>query len=244
MGGFGYDQVMKLPPVVTIVALAAMLSGSHTFARGEGGGHMGGGERLGGDERISETDDDRIQRDGDDVQFESKDGDSGHVDVNREGDGDSDVNMGYDGKTGSATIDRDANGVTTVHATGSDGRSYDAAIVGPDGFRSGYIWRDGAYVPVDIQPLLTYSVPYGVFAGWSIVNQPEFIEYPCYATYPVETAVEVQLTALGYYEGPIDGLLASVSSAISAYQQANNLEVTGTLSSNLLEALKIPISQD
>jgi len=226
---------------------------------------MGGGEgRMEGEGDR----DDSIQRDDNDVTFDGRDGNSGNVDVNREGDGNTDVDFGYDGKSGSAQVDREGDGqttinatgldgksgsadinrygdgVTTVSGTGPDGRSYDAAVVGPDGFRSGYIWRGGAYVPVDIQPLMNYEVPFGTFAGWNIVNQESFIEYPCYASYPVETAVQVQLTGLGFYEGPIDGLLTSVAAAISSYQQANNLEVTGTISPSLLEALSIDVSQD
>ncbi len=258
---------MKIPLLTALAAtlLVSLAAAPSALARGEGGGHMGGGERMEGDR---EGRDDSIQRDDNNVTFEGRDGNSGNVDVNREGDGNTDVDFGYDGKSGSAQVDREGDGqttinatgfdgksssadinhygdgVTTVSGTGPDGRSYDAAVVGPDGFRSGYIWRGGAYVPVDIQPLVNYEVPFGTFAGWNIVNQPTFIEYPCYATYPVETAVQVQLTSLGFYEGPIDGLLTSVAAAISSYQQANNLEVTGTISPSLLDALSIDVSQD
>lgn len=230
-----------------------------------------GGERMGddrGDGEDREDREDRIQRDDNNVTFEGRDGNSGNVDVNREGDGNTDVDFGYDGKSGSAQVNRDgdgqttidatglngksgsadinhyADGVTTVNASGADGRSYDAAVVGPQGFRSGYIWRDNAYVPVNIQPLINYEVPFGSFVGWNIVTQPAYIAYPCYPTYPIETAVEVQLTNLGFYEGQIDGLLPSVAAAISAYQQANDLEVTGTISADLLDALNIEVSQD
>lgn len=259
----------SLLAALVVTLLISISSAPSALARGGGGGHMGGGGGEGRMESDGDGDrDDSIQRDGDNVTFDGRDGNSGNVDVNREGDGNTDVDFGYDGKSGSAQVDREGDGqttinatgldgksgsadinrygdgVTTVSGTGPDGRSDDAVVVGPDGFRSGYIWRGGAYVPVNIQPLMNYEVPFGTFAGWNIVNQQAFIQYPCYATYPVETAVQVQLAGLGFYEGPIDGLLSSATAAISSYQQANNLEVTGTISPNLLEALGIDVSQD
>lgn len=120
-----------------------------------------------------------------------------------------------------------------------NGRNYDPAAVGPDGFRAGYVWRDGAYAAVNCEPGAAYVAPYGDFAGWSVMTQPAFVNYPVYATYPVETAVQVALQNLGLYSAPIDGLAASCAAAIEQYQTNNNLPVTGTITPDLLTALGI-----
>lgn len=143
---------------------------------------------------------------------------------------------------------------TTVTRTGPDtanlnvrtvnGRDYDATVVGPDGFRAGYIWKDGNYVAVDCTPLIPYVAPFGAFAGWSVITQPAYVEYPVYATYPVETAVEIALQNLGLYNGPIDGLAASCAAAVEQFQSQNGLPVTGAISPDLLSALGIQATFD
>jgi hypothetical protein len=131
----------------------------------------------------------------------------------------------------------DAAAVRTVN-----GREYDAAAVGPDGFRAGYVWRDGDYAAVELSAGAPYLAPYGDFAGWSVVTQPDYVTYPVYATYPVETAVQVALQNLGLYEGPIDGLSASCAGAIQQYQSQNGMDPTGTITPQLLTALGIQAS--
>jgi hypothetical protein len=203
------------------------------LARGGGGGgfHGGGGEfredggfvgeapRLDSDSDPAVRDDANIQRTGDDSFRINGGEDSANVRVRPDGDGEANVNV------------RTVNGV-----------DYDATVVGPDGFRNGYIWRDGAYVAVNCDPLVPYAVPFGTWAGWSIVTQPEYTQYPVYSTYPVETAVEVALQKLGIYSGPIDGLAASCAGAIEQYQMQNGMPVTGTISPELLTALGIQAS--
>lgn len=54
------------------------------------------------------------------------------------------------------------------------------------------------------------------------------------------TEVQVQLTLLGYYHGPIDGKVnpgSPTSIAITAYQRGHRLPVTGTIDGNLLASL-------
>ena len=116
---------------------------------------------------------------------------------------------------------------------------YDINRAGPEGYRAGYVWRDDDYVAVSCDPFVPYAVPFGVWAGWNIVTQPEYVEYPVYATYPIETAVEVALQKLGLYSGPIDGNAASCAGAIEQYQTNNGMAVTGTISPELLTALGI-----
>ena len=136
-------------------------------------------------------------------------------------------------------ITPERNGVANVNVRTVNGRDYDANIVGPDGFRSGYVWQDGNYVAVNLAPWAFYAAPYGPFAGWNVMTTPDCMEYPVYSTYPVETSVELALQKLGLYEGPIDGLAASCAGAIEQYQMQNSMPVTGTISPELLTALGI-----
>lgn len=126
-----------------------------------------------------------------------------------------------------------------VNVRTADGKDYDANVAGPDGYRSGYIWRDGEYVPVSYEPWEPYAAPFGLWAGWNVVTQPDYVQYPTYASYPVETAVEVALQKLGLYTGPIDGSAASVTEAIEQYQMQQGLPVTGMITPELLSSLGI-----
>lgn len=259
---------LALPTVAPLCAILILSIHANVHARGFGGGeHLGGGERLGegelrrpsegeelrekedfsGADREERTSDVDFNYDGSgktDISATGPDGRTSDVDVSRNTDGQTQINAtGPDGKSASAEINHDGDGITTVEGTGPDGKSYDAVHVGPEGYRSGYVWRDGTYVQVNVEPFVPYAIPFGTFAGWSIVTQPAFVQYPVYATYPVETAVEVTLMQLGFYEGAIDGLLSSVSDAISTYQQDKGLEVTGTITPGLLESLGIQCTE-
>ncbi len=200
--------------LLLLSALLALTPG-HLSARGggEGGGGMReGGERIEGGEDVARPE----------VPMDAPRADG---EVQTEGDRTVDGARAYDGA--------DA-GVRVIN-----GRNYDAAVVGPDGFRAGYVWRDGTYAAVDCEPGAAYVAPYGDFAGWSVVTQPAYVNYPVYPTYPVETAVQVALQNLGLYAGPIDGLAASTAAAITQYQTNNNMDPTGTISPELLQALGI-----
>jgi hypothetical protein len=224
------------------VLLAALLSlPTHALlARGGGGFHGGGGEfrgdgfrddavedegfageapRLDGNFNPAVRDDAAVQRTDNDNFRINDAADSANVRVRTDGDGAANVNV------------RTVNGV-----------DYDATVVGPDGFRNGYIWRNGVYLPVNCDPWVPYAAPFGAWAGWSIVTQPDYVQYPVYSTYPVETAVEVALQTLGLYSGPIDGMEASCAGAIEQYQMQNGRPVTGTITPELLTALGIQAS--
>jgi peptidoglycan hydrolase-like protein with peptidoglycan-binding domain len=54
-------------------------------------------------------------------------------------------------------------------------------------------------------------------------------------------AVQTQLTQLGYYTGPIDGIFGPATrDAVAKYQIAKGLDVTGSLSPDTLQALQLP----
>ena len=55
------------------------------------------------------------------------------------------------------------------------------------------------------------------------------------------TAVQTELTARGYYHGPIDGVIGSESrEAIQAFQKSRGLPASGLIEPSLLKALNLP----
>lgn len=207
-----------------LAAIFIVIASQQLHARGGGGGEgfHGGGFEGGGfrEEAPRFNDDVNFQREGND-DFRV-DGDNGSANVRVRPDG-------FDGDN--------------VNVRTSNGKDYDANVAGPDGYRNGYIWRNGGYVAVDCDPFVAYAVPFGPWVGWSVVTQPVYLNYPVYATYPVETAVQVALQQLGLYDGPVNGRISSCRAAIEAYQQQNGLGVTGTINPELLQALGIQANQ-
>ena len=58
---------------------------------------------------------------------------------------------------------------------------------------------------------------------------------------PTVQAVQTQLTQLGYYNGPADGFFGPTTrDAVAKYQIAKNLNVTGSLSPDMLQSLGLP----
>lgn len=213
------------------------------YARGGGGGFRGGGDFGGGEFRgEGEIRDDAVDNAAFRQEVPRLDDDAAVVPrevpvVERTGDD----NVAVVSPDGAADVRVRPEGDDTanVNVRTADGRDYDATVAGPDGYRNGYIWRNGEYVAVNCAPWVPYAAPFGVWAGWNIVTQPDYVQYPVYATYPVETAVEIALQKLGLYNGPIDGLAASCADAIGQYQTQNGLPVTGTISPELLAQLGI-----
>jgi hypothetical protein len=223
-----------------LLGLTLIVTSSLVLARGGGGGgdFRGGGM---GDEGVREGGMDdagfrdeapRLNEDSmdtsvrqDDVNVDRTDDDNYRVsDIN----GSADVNVRPEG-------DDTAN----VNVRTADGQDYNTTVAGPQGYRSGYVWQNGDYVAVNCDPFVPYAAPFGAWAGWNVVTQPDYIQYPVYSTYPVETAVEVALQKLGLYTGPIDGNAASCAGAIEQYQMQTEVPVTGTITPELLNALGI-----
>jgi len=236
-----------IKPLTPLLAALLLVLPDPSWARGggggggmRGGGDFGGGEFRGEDGmRDDVVDDDAFRQEAPRV-----DGDVDPAlrddDANIQRTGDDSYRINADGD--SATVRGDGDGVANVNVRTVNGVDYDANVVGPDGFRNGYVWRNGEYVAVNCDPWVPYAVPFGSWAGWSIVTQPDFVQYPVYSTYPVETAVEVALQKLGLYSGPIDGLATSCAGAIEQYQMQNDMPVTGTITPELLTALGIQAS--
>ena len=224
---------MKILPA--LLAGLILLTSHDLLARGGGGGggFRGGGDFGGGGEFRDESMDDAFREDAPRVD----DGTAGDVDIDRTGQD----NFRVSDDNGSAKVDvrPEGDGMDNVNVRTADGKDYDTNVAGPDGYRAGYVWQNGGYVAVDCDPFVPYAAPFGVWAGWNVVTQPDYVQYPVYATYPVETAVEVALQKLGLYTGPIDGNAASCAGAIEQYQMQNGLPVTGTISPELLTALGI-----
>jgi len=58
---------------------------------------------------------------------------------------------------------------------------------------------------------------------------------------PTVQAVQTELTQLGYYNGPVDGIFGPATrDAVANYQIANQLSVTGSLSSDTMQSLGLP----
>ena len=175
-----------------------------------------------------------VDRTGNDVNI-SRDGN----DVNVDRTGDDNYRVSDNNGSANVNVRSDGDGMDNVNVRTADGKDYDANVAGPDGYRAGYVWQNGGYVTVNCDPFIPYAAPFGVWAGWNIVTQPDYVQYPVYATYPVETAVEIALQKLGLYTGPIDGNASSCAGAIEQYQMQNGMPVTGTISPELLTALGI-----
>ncbi len=137
----------------------------------------------------------------------------------------------------------------SVDAEGPDGRSLSAsgARVAPIApyrpivpYRSGYVYSGGVYRAASISVNTLYVAPVGIYSGWSVYVKPVYVDYPAFATLPVEVSVQVELKDRGYYNGPIDGDVGPVTeAAISRYQSASDLAVTGTINEALLVSLGI-----
>jgi hypothetical protein len=62
---------------------------------------------------------------------------------------------------------------------------------------------------------------------------------------PTVQAVQTELSQLGYYNGPVDGIFGPTTrDAVAKYQIDNQLDVTGSLSPDTLQSLGVPPSAD
>jgi hypothetical protein len=112
-------------------------------------------------------------------------------------------------------------------------------------FDSGlWLGLDAGFFPWDYYPYYAYDYyPYDYYPGYYADVEPEYYsagvsssvdQYPD----PNVTAVQTDLTKLGYYHGPIDGLFGRATrDALARYQTDHDLAVTGTLTTETLQSL-------
>jgi hypothetical protein len=233
--------------ILSLVLVGTLLVSSHSLlARGGGGGGgFHGGDFGGGGFREEGVDDaafrqeaPRVDENMDDDAALARQADDATIDRT----GQDNFRISDDNASADVNVRPEGDDTANVNVRTDDGRDYDTTVAGPDGYRAGYVWQNGDYVAVNCDPFVPYAAPFGMWAGWNVVTQPEYVQYPVYATYPVETAVEVALQKLGLYSGPIDGNAASCAGAIEQYQMQNSMPVTGTISPELLTALGIQAS--
>jgi hypothetical protein len=153
---------------------------------------------------------------------------------------------------------------TTVQQTGLNGRTdhvyqREAAASHPDWDRrrahyednhwwayngDSWIGLDAGFYPWDYYPYYTYDYyPYDYVIGDS-ADIPAAYQGTTTTTPAPDatvTAVQTQLGQQGYYGGAIDGLFGPTTrDAVAAYQTAQNLTVTGSLTPETLQALGLP----
>ncbi len=105
---------------------------------------------------------------------------------------------------------------------------------------------DDGFFPWDYYPYYAYDYyPYDYYPGYYADSEPYYYDNGVYSDTPMQdptvTAVQTELTQLGYYGGPVDGIFSPLTrDAVAKYQIAQNLDVTGSLSPDTLQALGLP----
>jgi hypothetical protein len=112
-----------------------------------------------------------------------------------------------------------------------------------DGFWFGL---DDGLFPWDYYPYYTYDYyPYDYYPGYYADVEPYYYDEGGYSDSPAvdQTVISAQtdLTQLGYYNGPVDGIFGPTTrDAVAKYQIAKQLNVTGSLSPDTLQSLGLP----
>jgi hypothetical protein len=106
----------------------------------------------------------------------------------------------------------------------------------------------GDYYPydyyTDVQPDYNAApvndYPYGYYTGVQPDDNTAADNGPQVADTTVQ-AVQTELTQLGYYNGPVDGIFGPTTrDAVAKYQMDKQLDVTGSLSTDTLQSLGVP----
>src|SRR5437870_6660590 len=108
-----------------------------------------------------------------------------------------------------------------------------------DGFWFGL---DPGFYPWDYLPYYPDDYyPYDYYADDQPYDNTEPVDNGVPAADATVQAVQTQLTQLGYYNGPVDGIFGPATrDAVANYQIANQLNVTGSLSPDTLQSLGLP----
>ena len=112
-----------------------------------------------------------------------------------------------------------------------------------DGFWCGL---DPGFFPWDYYPYYAYDYyPYDYYPGYYADVEPNYYNGNVYSNEPMRdptvSAVQTELTQLGYYGGPVDGIFGPTTrDAVAKYQIDKKLEVSGSLSAQTLESFGLP----
>jgi hypothetical protein len=112
-----------------------------------------------------------------------------------------------------------------------------------DGFWFGL---DPGFFPWDYYPYYAYDYyPYDYYPGYYADVEPYYYNEGVYSNTPMQdptvTAVQKQLTQLGYYNGPVDGIYGPTTrDAVAKFQIDKQLDVNGSLSAQTLQSLGLP----
>jgi hypothetical protein len=101
-----------------------------------------------------------------------------------------------------------------------------------------WIGLDDGFYPWDFYPY--YASDYYPYDYYTDV-EPVDPSYAAQQADPNVSAVQSNLAQLGYYNGPIDGLLgADTRTALTRYQIDRGLQVTGSLTTDTMQSLGLP----
>src|SRR5437016_11116801 len=108
-----------------------------------------------------------------------------------------------------------------------------------DGFWFGL---DPGFYPWDYLPYYADDYyPYDYYADDQPYDNTEPVDNGVPAADATVQAVQTQLTQLGYYNGPVDGIFGPATrDAVANYQIAKQVNVTGSLSPDTLQSLGLP----
>ena len=107
------------------------------------------------------------------------------------------------------------------------------------------IGLDDGFYPWDYYPYYAYDYyPYDYYPGYYADVEPYYNNEGVYDSVPAAdpnvTAVQNDLTKLGYYHGRVDGIYGrGTRDAVGRYQTEHHLAITGTLTTQTLQSLGV-----
>jgi hypothetical protein len=100
---------------------------------------------------------------------------------------------------------------------------------------------DDGFYPWDYYPYYSYDYyPYDYYTDSQPYDNTD-VDNGIPAADATVQAAQTELTQLGYYNGPVDGIFGPATrDAVAKYQISNQLDVTGSLSPDTLQSLGLP----